>query len=692
MKVDDIRNVGICGHGGSGKTTLAEAMLLNAGTINRMGTVEQGNTVSDFHRQEIERQISISTSMMHFQWMEHKINLVDTPGYLDFIGEVYGAMHVVDIGLVTVDASAGVEVGTELHWKYGKKHDLSKFIVFNKLDKEDISFDRVALEVMDQFGPNVIVAQFPVETGAGFTKIVDLIRDAVLVYQTDGSGAYTEEPIPDSIRDVYNDYRLAFMESIIEHDEALMEKYLDDQKISEEELKRALSHASKHNEIYPILCCSAKNNIGVSRIMEILVKYGASASDLPDITGKDVDGNIVSRACRAEEPLAIQIFKTISESHVGELSFVKVYSGVLKTGMDVHNANNNTSERISTLYMLNGKERHETNMLEPGDMGGIIKLKHAHTNDTLCDANSPVVLSQIKFPEPVIRAALVTESKGDEDKLSKGLAELHQEDPTFHFHYDGEIRQTIVSGQGELQLDWVIHRLQDRFGVNAELLEPRIPFRETIRKPATIHRRYKKQSGGRGQYGDVHIEVKPLHRGGGFQFVNNIVGGAIPSKYIPAVEKGVTQAMAEGYLTTCPIVDLSVRLFDGSYHSVDSSDMAFQIAGSLAMKEAMGQANPIILEPLYELEIRIPEEYMGAVMGDVSQRRGKVLGMDSEGNFQIIHAEIPLAELWKYSSNLRSISQGRGRHSRKFSHYEPVPKEIQTRLTDQFKSERESSN
>ena len=689
MKIEDIRNVGIVGHGGTGKTILAEAMLYNAGVINRMGRTEDGNTVSDFHNQEMQRQISISTSMMHINWLDHKINIVDTPGYQDFLGEVYGAMHVVDIGLFLVDGSSGVEVGTEMAWKYAREHNLSKFFVVNKLDKEEISFSQVTGEIIEQFGGNAIVAQFPYNSGNGFDSIVDLIRGKMLVYK---GGKYTEAPIPEDAQEKYEEYRLTFMEAIIEHDEDLMNKYLEDEEVTEDELKKALSYACKHNEIYPIVCASASTNVGVARIQEIIVKYGASASDLPDVRGKDPDGNVVKRKCSPSEPLAAEIFKTISEPHVGELSFVKVYSGVLKVGTDVYNSTDETTERISTLYLLNGKERKDTEKLETGDMGAIIKLKHSHTNDTLCDASAPIKLDPIRFPHPVIRAALVTVNKGDEDRVGIGLAALHQEDPTFHYSFDPEMKETVVSGQGELQLDVVVTRLKNRFNVDVELEAPKIPYRETIRKSVTVHKKYKKQSGGRGQYGDVHIEVKPLHRGGGFQFIDNIVGGSIPSKYIPAVEKGIKNTMEEGALIGCQIVDLSVRLFDGSYHNVDSSDMAFQIAGSQALKMAMEDANPIILEPIYEVEIRIPEHYMGTVMGDISSRRGKVLGMEADGALQVIRGEVPLAELWKYSTDLRSMTQGRGLHSRKFSHYEPTPKDTQAKLIAAYQAMREEQH
>lgn len=684
MKVEDIRNVGIAGHGGVGKTILAEAMLYSAGVINRMGTIAAGNTVSDFHRQEIDRQISISTSMLNFVWKDHHFNVIDSPGYLDFIGEVYGAMHVVDTGLILIDAAAGLEVGTEFIWNYAKQHDLGKLFVLNKLDKEDINFSQRLDEIQAKFGSNAVVVQFPYKTGEGFNSIIDMIRGKMLVFEINGKGSYTEQPIPEDVKDRYDDYRVSFMESIIEHDDALMNKYLEDEEVSEEELKKALSHACKHNQIYPILCVSGQGNVGVSRLLEIIEKYGASASDPPDVHGKDANGNRVQRKCSKDEALSLQIFKTISEPHVGELSFVKVYSGTLRVGMDVFNANNLTSERISTLYRLNGKNRADIQQLECGDMGAIIKLKHSHTNDSLCDPENPIILGPIRFPETAIRAALRVPNKGEEDRVSMALGSLHQEDPTFHFNFDSELRETIVSGQGELQLDVVVQRLKNRFNVTVELDEPKIPYRETVTKSISIRRKYKKQTGGRGQYADVHIEVKPLHRGGGFQFVNNIVGGVIPTKFIPAVEKGLHSAMAEGCLVGSNIVDFSVRLFDGSYHNVDSSDMAFQVAGSQALKEAVTKAAPIVLEPIYELEIRIPEEYMGAVMGDVSSRRGKVLGMEADGTVQIIRAEVPLAELWKYSSSLRSMSQGSGVHTRKFSHYDPIPRDLRNKLIEAF--------
>lgn len=682
MKVEDIRNVGIVGHGGSGKTLLAEAMLFSAGVTNRMGTIEDGNTVSDFHNQEIQRQISITTAMMHLPWRDHKINLIDTPGFLDFVGDVYGAMHVVDTGLLVVDGSHGIEVGTEICWKYGKEHELSKIIVVNKCDKEDIPWERLMADFKEFFGPDVVMVQFPYNSGQEFNAVVDLLRGKLLVFAADGSGKFSEQEIPPDALESYKAARVTFMESIIEHDEELMNKYLSDEPVSEEELKKALSHACRHSKIYPVVCCSAKRNVGVSRILDILVNYGASASDLPDMQGRDESGKEIRRPCDPAGPLAALIFKTVSEPHVGELSFVKVYSGALKVGSDVWNPSTRCAERIASLFLLNGKERKDATLLECGDMGAIIKLRNSHTNNTLCAPNAIIELQPIAFPEPVIRSALVALNKGDDDRLAHGLASLHQEDPTFHFGFDPELRQTIVSGQGELQLDVIVTRLKNRFNVETELVEPRIPYRETITRKADVRRKYKKQTGGRGQYADVHLEIQPLPRGEGFVFVDDIVGGVIPGKYVPAVEKGVRGAMEEGYHLDSRIVDVSARVFDGSYHAVDSSDLAFQIAGAQAFKECMEKAGAIILEPIYQIEVRVPEEYLGAVMGDLSGRRGKVQGMDSQGKLQIVRAEVPLAELYKYSSALRSMTQGRGMHSRSFSHYEPVPREVQKKLVE----------
>ncbi|MCB1053054.1 MAG: elongation factor G [Acidobacteria bacterium] len=682
MKVEDIRNVGIVGHGGVGKTILAEAMLYSAGITNRMGSIEDGNTISDFHNQEIQRQISITTAMLHLNWRDHKINMIDTPGYLDFVGEVYGTMHVVDTGLLVIDASHGIEVGTEICWKYGKEHNLSKIIVANKCDKDDINWDRLIDDFREYFGPDVVMVQFPYNSGPNFNKIIDLLRGKMLVYATDGSGKVSEEDIPADAMEAYKAARLTFMESIIEHDEELMTKYLSDEPVSESELKKALSYACKHNQIYPVVCCAAKKNVGVSRILDLIVNYGASASDLPDMSGKDENGQTMTRKCDAGEPMASLIFKTVSEPHVGELSFVKVYSGTLKVGMDVFNPTTRATERISGLFLINGKDRKDTPQIECGDMGAIIKLKNSHTNNTLSAPNAPIELDPIQFPEPVIRAALHTLNKGDEDRVATGLNSLHQEDPTFHYHFDPELRQTIVSGQGELQLDVIVTRLKNRFNVDTELIEPRIPYRETITKTADFRKKYKKQTGGRGQYADVHLEIKPLERGSGFEFIDNIVGGVIPGKYIPAIEKGIRNTMEEGYLTDSKIIDISARVYDGSYHNVDSSDLAFQIAGAQAFKECMEKAGPIILEPIYKLEIRVPDEYMGTVMGDISSRRGKVQGMDTDGKMQVIRAEVPLAELYKYSSSLRSMTQGRGVHHREFGHYEPVPRDVQKKLVE----------
>lgn len=690
MKVEEIRNVGIVGHGGAGKTILVDAMAFNAGVVNRIGTVEDGTTISDFHAQEIKRQISINTSMLNLSWSKHKINVLDAPGYLDFVGEVHGTLHVADTAVIVVDASSGVEVGTENAWDYSAKRPQSKIFVVNKLDKEDVQFEKIVDEIKSTLSQNTVPVQFPYNSGPAFNSIVDMIRGKLLVYATDGSGKYTEEEIPADFADKYDELRLAFMESIIEHDDELMDKYLNDEQVSEDDLKRVMAQACRQDQLFPVVCVSGRNNIGVNRLMDVIVNFGACPSDHAPITCTDSDGQEVKRNATPDEPLCAFVFKTLSLPHVGDLSFVKVISGTLKVGSDVINCTKKGSERISSLFTLNGKERYEVQKIDCGDMGAIIKLKATFTNDTLAASSDPVSFSPVEFPEPMIRGALVAKNKGEEDKVGMGLSVITAADPTLTAKFDPELKQTIVSGQGEVQLDIMVDQLKNRFSVDVELFEPRIPYRETITKKVDVRRKYKKQTGGRGQYGDVHIEIKPRPRGQGFEFVNNIVGGVIPTKFIPAVEKGVVGAMTEGFVVGARVVDVSVRLFDGSYHAVDSSDLAFQVAGAQAFKLCMEKANPIVLEPIYKLEVRVPEEYMGTIMGDVSGRRGKVLGMEMEGAMQVINAEVPLAELYKYSSNLRSMTQGRGTHRRSFARYEPVPREIQAKLVEAYQAEKEA--
>ena len=680
-----IRNIGLGGHGSSGKTILSEALLFNLKEISRIGSIEQGSTISDYNEDEINRQISLNTALMHGVWREHKINILDTPGYSDFFGEVVGAMRVVDTEFIVVSAASGVEVGTEQVWNEAKKQKVPRFFIINKLDRENLNFDQVYEGLVESFGHQVVLAQFPVETGPNFDSIIDLFRMKMLKFAKDGSGNFTEEDIPAGLADKAEELHLKLIEAVAESDDSLMEKYFDAGELTEEEFRSGFRKAVADDAVFPVFCASATSNVGVKRLLDIIVNFCPSPAERGEVEG--LDGK--SRKVDANEPMSAFIFKTLAEMHMGELSYFKVFSGVIKTGDDVINATTGNMERIGQMFILNGKNKKNVDHLRAGDIGTVVKLKSTHTGDTLCDKSNPIVYPKIDFPEPLIRTAIKPKAKGDEDKISNGLHTLHEEDPTFVYKQDSELRQTIVSGQGEMHLAIILQRLKQRFGVEVEEEEPRIPYRETIKKKAEAQGKFKKQSGGRGQYGDCHLRLEPMARGEKFEFVDAIVGGVIPGKFIPAVEKGVIETMEKGVLAGYPVVDVKVTVFDGSYHSVDSSEMAFKVAASMAFKKAFEQANPVMLEPIYNIEVRVPDEYMGDVMGDISSRRGKIMGMDSDGRFQVINAQVPLAELYRYSTTLRSITQGRGIHKRSFSHYEEVPSDLVHKIIEQAKKEEE---
>ncbi|MEJ2544771.1 MAG: elongation factor G [Calditrichaceae bacterium] len=680
-----IRNIGLIGHGSSGKTTLDEALLFNLKATNRIGSIEQGTTVSDYNEAEISRQISINTSLTHGVWKDTKLNIIDTPGYSDFFGEVVGAMRVLDTAFLVISAASGVEVGTEMGWQQAEKNNVPRFFIINKLDRENIDFDNVVEGLVESFGHQVVLAQFPVETGPNFDSVVDLFRMKLLKYKKDGSGNFTEEDIPAGLKVKADELHLKLVEAVAESDDALMEKYFEAGSLTEEEFRGGFKTAVAMDAVYPVFCTSATTNIGIKRILDVIVNFCPAPGEIGDAVGMEDKTRKVS----SSEPFSAFIFKTLSEQHVGELSYFKVNSGVIKTGMDVVNSSREQSERIGQIFVLNGKNKENVDQMEAGDIGAVVKLKATHTGDTLSAKGKEITFPKIEFPEPIIRLAIKPKAKGDEEKISNGLHVLHEEDPTFVYNQDAELRQTIVSGQGELHLAIILQRLKQKFGVEVEEEEPRIPYRETIKKKAEAQGKFKKQSGGRGQYGDCHLRLEPMTRGEKFEFVDAIVGGVIPNKFIPAVEKGVIETIEKGVLAGYPVVDVRVTVFDGSYHNVDSSEMAFKVAASMAFKKAFDQCNPAMLEPIMNVEIRVPDEYMGDVMGDISSRRGKIMGMDSDGRFQVINAQIPLAELYRYSTSLRSMTAGRGIHKRNFSHYEEVPGEIAQKVIENAKKEKE---
>jgi len=687
--IEAIRNIGLVGHGTVGKTTLSEAILFSAGVTNRMGKIEDGSTKSDYSPSEISRGISINVSMLHCDWKGTKVNILDTPGYIDFTGEVREALRVVEGAVVVVNALSGVEVGTEKVWQYASDYGVSRIIFINMLGRENASFDSALESATERFGSSAIPLQIPSGEGIGFNSIVDLLKMKLLTY-SDDSGRPVESDIPADLQPRAEELREKLIDAIAESDDALLEKYFEEGELSPEEIASGLRKCVIDGKIFPILCGDAAGNIGVDRLLDVACDCFPSPVDRGPVEGKRPESEEeVSLEPSEDAPLSALVFKTISEAHVGELSYFRVYSGVLRSGDDVLNPNKGITERIGQIYLLNGKERREVGQIKAGDMGALVKLKNTSTGDTLCDRREPVILEGIEFPRPVISIAVEPKAKGDEEKISTGLSKLHSEDPSFVFNVDSELKQTIVSGQGELHLEVIVEKLKEKFGVDVELAKPRIPYRETIKKAAEGHHKHKKQTGGHGQYGEVYLKLEPLERGQGFEFVDAITGGVIPSKFIPSVEKGVAEAMSQGVLAGYPVVDVRVTLYFGSFHSVDSSDLAFKIAGSMAFKKGFMEADPVLLEPIYDVEVVVPEEFMGDVIGDLSGRRGKIIGVESDGHFQRIKAQVPLAELHKYSTTLRSLTQGRGLYTMEFSRYEQVPHEIAEKIIEESKAESE---
>ncbi len=677
---DRIRNVSVIGHGGAGKTSFTEAMLFSSGSTTRLGKVEEGNTLSDYHPDEIERQISINTSLLFCEWKTAKLNILDTPGYMDFTGEVKSALRVSDTAVIMLKAVEGVEVGTEVVGKYTNELRNAVIFVVNKLDHENADFNNVLRHCHDLISHDVIPVQFPLKQGLGFDSVVDILKMKVLKFQPGGNGKYTEQDIPADAKTRAEELRQQLLELIAETDENLLNTYLEKGNLSDEELKRGLQKGIRDRKVFPLFCAASTLNVGVTSIMDFLLEYCPAPVDMGDLHGKVPGGqngtsDIVVKQDPAGPP-SLFVFKTVSESHVGELSFFRVCSGSVSPGLDMVNESNGRPERLAQLYAMNGKDRKEAGKLFAGDIGAVVKLKDTHTNNTLSSKTFPIVYTPIVFPEPVFHAAILPRSKGDEDKISTGLHALHQEDPTFIFRVDGELHQTIISGQGELHLDIVVKRLKLKFNVEVDLIEPKVPYRETIKGIVKdVEYKHRKQSGGHGQYGHVHLRLEPLKRGQGFEFLDEIVGGVVPGKFIPAVEKGVVETMKDGVLAGYPVVDVRVALHYGSYHDVDSSEMAFKIAGSQAFKKGFLEAKPILLEPIYTIEVKVPEDTMGDVMGDISGRRGKILGMDTIGHYQAIRAHVPASELHKYATILRSKTGGRGVFSASMSHYEEVPRD-----------------
>lgn len=670
----DLRNFAVLGHASAGKTMLSEAMLACSGRISRMGSIAAGTTVSDYHDSERKHQISVHASLLNTEWMGRKFNILDCPGYADFISEGLGAMRVGDFALIVINAAHGFGIGTEAAWNYATHFGLPKVVVINGLDKANVSFDATLDAVREHFGKNIFPLTVPLNTGPGFSHTLDVMRNELVTYIPNGTGKYTEMPVT-ALAEKVQELHKQLIEYVAESDDTLMEKFFERGALAEDELRAGLHKAVQTQVFVPLYAVSAETNVGVSRLMDFIAKYGSSPLDRAEVPAQDANGVPCSVSLTQPEPV-VYIFKTMNEPGVGELSLFRLFSGTLKSGEEMYNTTRNLVERVGQLYVINGHERTAVPQLRAGDIGAAVKLRESHTGDTLCSPKFQVQLPKVEYPATNIHAALRLRSKGDEDKLAVGLATLHQEDPTFHYRVDDEVHQTIISGQGEIHLQVIAERLSRRFGVAIELEEPHIPYRETIRGHGESRYRHKKQSGGAGQFAEVWLRVEPAPRDTGVEFQQSLVGTNVDRIFVPSVEKGVQTACREGIYAGFRVTDLKAEFFDGKMHPVDSKDIAFQVAGYHAFKEAFTAAVPSLLEPIYTVSVTVPEEFVGGILGDLSARRGQIQGVDTEGHFQIVHAKVPQKELYHYSTVVRSLTSGRGRHNEEFSHYAEVPAEF----------------
>ncbi|MCC6350535.1 MAG: elongation factor G [Candidatus Eisenbacteria bacterium] len=687
-----IRNVALVAHHGVGKTSLAEAMLFNAKATTRLGRISDGTTLLDHAPDEISRQITIDLGLAQFEWAGHKVNLLDTPGYPDFVGDVYSALRVADAAILVIRASAGVEVGTEVVWEVLKQEKSPILVVVNMMDKEHADFAAAVRSCHDRLGLNAVAVQIPIGEAEQFSGIVDLIENRAWQFTGRGVEEKSQEiPIPAELAERAAAARATLMEEAATGDESLMEKFLSSGELSVEEIRKGLCERVVMCDLAPVFCCSAYHNLGVKEVLDEVADVLPSPLDVhPQKGPSGGDGAVVEIRPEATAPVAATVFKTLAEAHLGELSLIRLWAGHLEPGKELLNTSRARSEKMGTLYHLTGKERSDCKGAAAGDIVAAVKLRETHTGDTLADKARPVKLAAPDFPDPVTAECIRSKNKGDEEKMAQGIARLHEEDPTLARGYEESTREHLVFGMGDLHLEILVERLKKRFGVDVLLSKPHVPYRETIRGKAQDEYRHKKQSGGRGQFGEVHLKVEPLPRGGKFLFVDEIKGGVIPGQYIPAVEKGVVAGMEKGPLAGYPVVDVRVAVFFGKYHDVDSSEMAFKIAAETCFHQVVLKASPVLLEPFSDLEVRVPEEFLGDVMGDMSSRRGKILGTEASGHYQVIKAKVPAAELYKYASHLRSITQGRGMHHAKLSHYEEVPREIAEKVIAAARAEKEA--
>lgn len=673
-----IRNIGIMAHIDAGKTTTTERILYYTGVTYKIGEVHEGTAVMDWMPQEQERGITITSAATTCLWQEHMINIIDTPGHVDFTIEVERSLRVLDGAIAVFDAVAGVEPQSETVWRQASKHGVPTIAFMNKMDRVGADFFMSVNSMVERLGAKPLIIQLPLGSEDRFRGSIDLVKMKAYFYDDETLGAkFIEEQIPDEYIESTKKYKEKLVEELAEIDDTIMDKYIFGQEITAEEIKNAIRTGTINMKFTPVLCGSAFRNKGIQLLLDSIVDYLPSPLDIPPVKGKRVsNGAEVERIAGDNEPFSALAFKIMTDPYVGQLTFIRVYSGVLVAGSYIYNATKGIKERVGRLLRMHANKREDIKEVRAGDIAAVVGLKHTLTGDTLCTEADPIILESIEFPEPVISVAIEPKTKADQEKLSSSLSKLALEDPSFKVSFNEETGQTIISGMGELHLEIIADRLKREFKVGANVGKPQVAYKETIRGTTKVEGKYIRQSGGKGQYGHVWLEIAPLKRGEGFEFVNKIVGGTIPKEYIPAIEKGIKEAMEGGVLIGYPVVDVKVTLFDGSYHEVDSSEMAFKVAASMAFKEGAARAQLVLLEPIMSVEVVTPEEYMGDVIGDLSSRRGKILSLTKRGNAQIINAKVPLSEMFGYATDLRSNTQGRATYTMQFSHYEEVPNNL----------------
>ncbi|MEK4883256.1 elongation factor G [Bacillus sp. FSL W8-0223] len=688
FSLEKTRNIGIMAHIDAGKTTTTERILFYTGRIHKIGETHEGASQMDWMEQEQERGITITSAATTAQWKGHRINIIDTPGHVDFTVEVERSLRVLDGAVAVLDAQSGVEPQTETVWRQATTYGVPRIVFVNKMDKIGADFLYSVKTLHERLQANAHPVQLPIGAEDQFEAIIDLIEMKAYYYADDLGSSIEEREIPDDYKEQAEEYRNKLIEAVAELDEDLMMKYLEGEEITNEELKAAIRKATVNVEFFPVFCGSAFKNKGVQLMLDGVIDYLPSPVDIPSIKGTIPNTDEEEeRHASDDEPFSALAFKVMTDPYVGKLTFFRVYSGTLNSGSYVLNSTKNKRERVGRVLQMHANHRQEISTVYAGDIAAAVGLKDTGTGDTLCDEKNPIILESMEFPDPVIKVAIEPKSKADQDKMSIALSKLQEEDPTFHAHTDTETGQTIIAGMGELHLDIIVDRMKREFKVEANVGAPQVAYRETFRKSAQVEGKFVRQSGGRGQYGHVWIEFSPNEEGKGFEFENAIVGGVVPREYIPAVQAGLEDAMQNGVLAGYPLIDIKAKLFDGSYHDVDSSEMAFKIAASMALKNAASKCDPVLLEPIMKVEIIIPEEYLGDIMGDVTSRRGRVEGMEARGNAQVVKAFVPLAEMFGYATSLRSNTQGRGTYTMHFDHYEEVPKSIAEEIIKKNKGE-----